>query len=213
MAPKPKARAGRRDADLLGAVGELLDDLSRLGYEPTLIGGMALVVLGSPRVTRDFDFLVIEEAREQNDLIRTFYRHRFELASRTDAHGNILRTIDSEKVASTRLRSDRPKSAYFYRQGLGLRVDLLFDFPIRAHEVRARSTRKKIRSHVFQIASREDLIRMKEIAARDRRVASDAQDLEFLKLLRVAGSGSVGRPKGSEEPPSLATRAAQRLLT
>ena len=181
MAPKPKARAGRRDADLLGAVGELLDDLTRLGYEPTLVGGMALVVLGSPRVTKDFDFLVVEEAREQKDLIQTLYRHGFELASRVDKHGNVIRTIDSAEVASTRLRIDRPKSAYFYRQDLGLRVDLLFDFPIPAHEARARSTRKKIRSHVFHIASREDLIRMKEIAAGERRVASDAQDLEFLK--------------------------------
>ena len=82
MAPKPKARAGRRDADLLGAVGELLDDLTRLGYEPTLVGGMALVVLGSPRVTKDFDFLVVEEAREQKDLIQTLYRHGFELAAK-----------------------------------------------------------------------------------------------------------------------------------
>jgi len=181
MAPKPKVRTARRDADLLGVVGELLDDLTGFGYEPTLVGGMALVVLGSPRVTKNFEFLVIEEAREQKDLLQTFYRHGFELASRTDDHGHIVRTIDSEKVASTRLRVDRPKSAYFYRRDLGLRVDLLFDFPIPAHEVRGRSTRKKIRSHVFHIASREDLIRMKEIAAGERRVASDAQDLEFLK--------------------------------
>jgi hypothetical protein len=181
MAPKSKARTGTRDADLLGAVGKLLDDLTRLAYEPTLVGGMALVVLGSPRVTKDFDFLVIEQAREQEALIQTFYRHGFELASRTDDHGNIVRTIDSEEVASARLRIDRPKSAYFYRRDLSLRVDLLFDFPIPAHEVRGRSTRKKIRSHVFHIASREDLIRMKEIAAGERRVASDAQDLEFLR--------------------------------
>jgi hypothetical protein len=181
MAPKSKARAGRPDADLLGAVGKLLDDLTRLGYEPTLVGGMALVVLGSPRVTKDFDFLVIEEARGQTALIQTFYRHGFELASRTDSHGNIVRTIDSREVASTRLRIDRPRSAYFFRRDVSLRVDLLFDFPIPAHEVRGRSTRKKIRSHVFHIASREDLIRMKEIAARDRRAASDAQDLEFLR--------------------------------
>jgi hypothetical protein len=181
MAPKPRARTARRDADLLGAVGELLDDLTQLAYEPTLVVGMALVLLGSPRVTKDFDFLVVEEAREQKVLIETFYRHGFELASRVDKHGNIIRTIDSEELASTRLRVDRPKSAYFYRRDLSLRVDLLFDFPIPAHEVRGRSTRKKIRSHVFHIASREDLIRMKEIAAGERRIASDAQDLEFLR--------------------------------
>ncbi len=137
--------------------------------------------LGSPRVTKDFDFLVNEEAREQRAVIRTFYRHGFELASKTDEHGNIVRTIDSEEVASTRLRINRPKSAYFYRRDLALRVDLLFDFPIAAHEVRCHSTRRKIRSFVFHIASKEDLVRMKEIAARERRLASDAQDLEFLR--------------------------------
>lgn len=181
MAPKPKPRTATRDADLLGAVGQLLDDLTRFACEPTLVGGMALVVLGSPRVTKDFDFLVVEGAREHSALIRTFYRHGFELASKTDDRGNIVRTIDSAAVASTRLRTDRPKSAYFYRRDLGLRVDLLFDFPIPAHEVRGRSTRKKIRSHVFHIASREDLIRMKEIAVRDRSAPGDAQDLEFLR--------------------------------
>ena len=36
-------------------VQSLLDDL---GLEPVLVGGMALVVLGSRRVTRDYDLVV-----------------------------------------------------------------------------------------------------------------------------------------------------------
>ncbi len=42
----------------LDVVGELFEALARLGLEPVLVGGMALVVLGSRRVTRDFDLLV-----------------------------------------------------------------------------------------------------------------------------------------------------------
>jgi hypothetical protein len=181
MAPKPRTRTETRQADFVTAVGELLKDLAPFGYEPTLVGGMALVTLGSPRVTKDFDFLVIEEARGQKALVRVFYRHGFELVSRTDEHGRVVRTIGSREVASARLRIDRPKSAYFYNRGLGLRVDLLFDFPIPARDVRRRSTRKKIQSYSFHIASRSDLIRMKEIAVNDRGVSSDLQDLEFLK--------------------------------
>jgi hypothetical protein len=184
MAPKQRTRTGSAQADFVTAVGELLNDLAPLGYEPTLVGGMALVTLGSRRVTRDFDFLVIEEAREQKALIQVFYRHGFQLVSRTDEHGDVVRTIDSREVASARLRSDRPRSAYFYNRVLGLRVDLLFDFPIGAREVRRRSTRKKIQSYSFHIASSRDLIRMKEIAADDRGLSSDLLDLEFLKKLR-----------------------------
>lgn len=170
-----------RERDFIAAVGELLNDLAPLRCDATLVGGMALVTLGSPRVTKDFDFLVVEEAREQKAVIEVFYRHGFELVSGTDEHGNVLRTIDSRAVASARLRMDRPKSAYFYNRGLGLRVDLLFDFPIRARDVRRRSTRKTIQSYALHIASRRDLIRMKEIAAAARGLSSDTQDLEFLK--------------------------------
>ncbi len=183
MAPGPKSRRGRRQGEFLAAVGELLNDLTVLGFEPTLVGGMALATLGSPRVTKDFDFLVVEEAREQKALVRVFYRHGFQLASRTDGQGAIIRTIDNQRVAAARLRIDRPKSAYFYNVRLGLRIDLLFDFPIDARGVRARSTRKKIQSYSFHIASTRDLIRMKEIAASDRKASTDLQDLEFLKRI------------------------------
>jgi hypothetical protein len=63
-------------------------------------------------------------------------------------------------------------------------------------EGRGRSTRKKIRSHAFHIASREDLIRMKEIAARDRRAPGDEQDLEFLKRLHRRDRGPAGQREG-----------------
>jgi hypothetical protein len=86
-------------------------------------------------------------------------------------------------VAWARLQIDKPKSALFFNRELGLRVDLLFDFPIPAAEVQARSTSKKIRSYLFHIASKEDLIKMKKIAAKGRTFAGDLQDLEFLKKL------------------------------
>lgn len=183
MGRQPARRTGSRQTDFIAAVGELLKALAPFGYEPTLVGGMALVTLGSTRVTRDFDFLVIEAAREQHALLEVFYRHGFELASRTDEHGNVVRTIDSPEVAGVRLRIDRPSTAYFFNRALGLRVDLLFDFPLQAREVRRRSRRTKIQSYAFHIASRDDLIRMKEIAARDRQNAADRQDLEFLRTL------------------------------
>jgi hypothetical protein len=176
---KPKAR--QEPVDFVRSVGELLDDLTQLGHLPTLVGGMALVTLGSKRVTRDFDFLISKEAREQDEVIQVFYQHGFELVSRIDSEGDVLRTIDTQKVASARLRIDQPRSAYFYNHTLGLRVDLLFDFPLPSKDVHKRSTHKTIQSYSFRIASKADLIKMKEIAADDRKLSSDLQDLEFLK--------------------------------
>jgi len=184
-----RSKAKSRPVDFITVVGRLLGELARAGHAPTLVGGMALVALGSTRVTRDFDFLIAEMAREQQTVIQTFYRHGFELASKVDERGEIVRTIDSANVASARLRIDRPKSAFFYSHELGLRVDLLFDFPLPAGDVHSRATRKKVQSYWFHIASRQDLITMKEIAAKDRKLASDLQDLEFLRGLNLGETG------------------------
>ena len=179
---QPREPGNRREpVDFIRSVGELLKDLARLGHLPTLVGGMALVTLGSKRVTKDFDFLIDEEARGQDDFIQVFYKHGFQLVSKIDRHGDVVRTIDNAKVALVRLRIDKPRSAYFYNPRLALRVDLLFDFPVPARDVYQRSVHKKIQSYSFRIACRDDLIAMKEVAARDRKLSSDLQDLEFLR--------------------------------
>lgn len=41
--------------DLIEEVGVIATELASLGLRPVLVGGMAFVVLGSRRVTRDFD--------------------------------------------------------------------------------------------------------------------------------------------------------------
>ena len=83
-------------------------------------------------------------------------------------------------MAFSRLQIDKPDSAYFYNQKTGLRIDLLFDFPVPVIQVAKKAQKKKIRSYMFNIASKHDLIRLKKIAYQKRKMASDAQDLEFL---------------------------------
>jgi hypothetical protein len=48
------------DPEHLPLVGDVVTALRDAGFEPVLVGGMALVILGSLRVTRDFDFLIAE---------------------------------------------------------------------------------------------------------------------------------------------------------
>lgn len=164
-------------------VGQIVQKLESLRLSPVLIGGMALVILGSRRVTRDFDFLVSINKEQTKSLTEIFYKRNFELASKMDEQGNIIRTIDNAKIAAVRLQLDAPSSAFFLNRQTGLRIDLLFDFPLPAQELASRAEIKKIRSYVFRIASKKDLLRLKEMANQDRSSAADAQDLEFLKKL------------------------------
>ena len=162
---------------------KILEELAKNGIESTMIGGMAMVTLGSQRVTQDYDFLVDKKNREQKKLIEIFYQHGFEYVSKMEK-GKIVRTVDNLNVAFARIQIDEPVTAFFYKHDIGLRMDVLFDFPYSAAEVHARAVKKKVEGTIIYIASVEDLIRMKEIAYADRKKSSDLQDLEFLKSLK-----------------------------
>lgn len=167
----------------LEAVESLAADLETGGFEPVLVGGMALVVLGSRRVTRDFDFLVTPRGAPLGDLVRVMYRHRLELVTKLDKAGDVVRTVDRAKVAVAKVEAAPSRSLFFFNERTGLKVDLLIDHPLPAHAVALRATRAKFASRRIPVASPEDLLRLKEIASAERTSAADAQDLQFLRGL------------------------------
>jgi hypothetical protein len=170
--------------DHLDTVGEVVEELRGLGLEPVLVGGMALVVLGSRRVTRDFDFVIAHPGDRLVPMIDLFYDHGLELVSRLNDVGEVTSTIANRKVAAIRLRLDAPATAYFFNPKTGLRVDLLFDFPVPAAKLAEHATRTTIRSHVFEIASEPDLLRLKRIAKAARSAPGDVEDIAFLESRR-----------------------------
>lgn len=167
--------------DHLEKVVALSEALEKKGLQPVLVGGIALVILGSQRVTKDFDFLVSLQDVSVDDMVEIFYKHGFELVTKCSKEREVLRTVDNPRVAAIKLKSDLPDSLFFFDWKTRLKVDLLLDFPLAAKEVAGRANRIKIKSRSLRIASTEDLLRLKEIAYKDRRSASDAQDLEFLR--------------------------------
>ena len=170
--------------DHLRTVGEIVDGLRSLGLDPVLVGGMALVVLGSRRVTRDFDFVIAHPGDRLARTIGLFYNRGLQLVSRLNGIGEVISTIGNRKVAAIRLRLDAPASAYFFNAETGLRVDLLFDFPIPAATLAEHATRIRIRSQVFDVASEQDLLRLKRIAKAARSAPGDAEDIAFLESRR-----------------------------
>jgi hypothetical protein len=167
--------------DHLRAVGTVVKALRGLGLQPVLVGGMALVVLGSRRVTRGFDFVVARPGERFESTVEVLYHHGLELVSKLNATGDVVATIENRRVAITRLRIDAPESAYFFNVRTGLRIDLLFDFPIPAADLAERASRTRIRSQIFDIASAEDLLRLKRLAKANRSAPGDVQDIAFLR--------------------------------
>jgi hypothetical protein len=169
----------------LEAFGSVFEALADLDLEPVLVGGMALVVLGSRRVTRDFDLVVAQPGNVLGRLLDVFYDRGLELAARVDTAGDIAATIDNRRVAGVRLRLDAPSSAYFLNPRTGLRIDLLFDFPVPASTLNERAITVKARSTVLRLASEADLLRLKKIARDQRSSPGDAEDIAFLEARRV----------------------------
>ena len=169
------------DAGHLEAITALSDALQAEGFEPVLVGGMALVILGSPRVTKDFDFLVSTQGPPVETLVKTMYRHRLQLVTKLNPAGEVVRTVDNPRVAAAKVKADPPRSLYFFDGKTGLRVDLLLDFPLPSHAVAGRAARIRLKSGSLRVADPKDLLRLKEIAYADRKSAADAHDLDFLR--------------------------------
>ncbi len=165
-------------------VTSLVKELEAKGFTLTLVGGMALVSMGSQRVTYDFDFLTSLKDGVIDKITEIFFNKGFELITKLNAQKEVIRTIDNKNIAAARLKIDQPQSALFFQPVSELRVDLLFDFPISAHEVAGRAHQVKIGPQMIRVASREDLLTLKEIAYKDRGLPTDAQDIEFLKKLK-----------------------------
>lgn len=174
--------------DQIDGVGGIVEALTAAGFQPILVGGMAAVVLGSQRVTKDYDFVLASPGDRLQAVVDVFYDRGFELVSRVNGSGDVTATIDNARIAAVRIRLDGPSSVYFFHRGSRVRVDLLFDFPVPAAELAANATRLKIRSYVFHIASEADLLRLKKIAAARRSAPGDAQDIAFLEARLKAGS-------------------------
>ncbi len=68
---------------------------------------------------------------------------------------------------------------------MGSRSDFLFDFTISAAELAERATPTRIRAHRFDVASEDDLLRLKQIARAQISAPGDLVDISFLEGRRM----------------------------
>jgi predicted nucleotidyltransferase len=145
---------------LLQAIGAATAWLRDAGVPAAVIGGVAVSLLGRPRVTKDVDLVVA--LGSDAELPR--------LLALGKQHGITPRTadaVDFAKVSRVLLLTHEPS---------GIQIDLsLASLPFEL-EVIERAVERTIRGVAFHIATAEDLIVMKAIALRPRDIA----DIEAL---------------------------------
>ena len=77
-----------------------------------------------------------------------------------------------------------PRAHTFLNPETGLRIEVLFDFPLPVATLATRATTVKARSTVLRVASEADLLRLKRIARAHRSSPGDAEDIAFLEARR-----------------------------
>jgi hypothetical protein len=165
----------------LKALTTLVMELETNGFKPILVGGMALVAMGSQRVTNDFDFLVAKPIPSSKNLVEIMYKNKLELVTKFNNLREVQRTVDNPRIAAIKIDEEAPKSVTFYSWDTKLQIDLLLDFPLPAQAIAGRAIKVSFLSHSMRIATPKDLLELKEIAYKDRKSANDVQDLEFLR--------------------------------
>ena len=181
--------AGRRLAlakpnELLVAAAAVAMELEAAAFQPVLVGGMALVLLGSQRVPKHYEFLVTVAGPPIDTMVNSMYRRDLHLVTRFTPVEEVLRTIDTMRVAVTKIKRERPNNLTFYNSTTRLRIDLFLDYPFPASDLVQRAAKVLVMNLHLRVAAEEDLVRLKKMAKGGRNSASDAQDLEFLARIK-----------------------------
>lgn len=166
------------------ALGRIVRRLQKAGYQPVLVGGMALIVYGSSRVTFDTDLLTARprDLDAAKRLMAAVFAAGFVFITRLDEAGTPAAWIETANVAAARVMMDSTATCFLWNRRAAMRVDLLLDFPIEASEVLTDANNLTIAADVvLAVASLANLSRLKEIAVRDRSRPEDAQDLAFIR--------------------------------
>jgi hypothetical protein len=168
----------------LKILGKLVRHLRAAGYEPVLVGGMALIVYGSSRATFDTDLLTARpgDLAAAKRLMAAVFAAGFVYVTRIDADAVPIAWIDVPNVAAARMMTDRPDTCFFWNRDAEMRVDLLLDFPLEASGVLHDSNSIELGTDLrLAVASLVHMAALKEIAVRDGSRPEDALDLTFIR--------------------------------
>ncbi|MEW5768185.1 MAG: hypothetical protein AB1797_11300 [bacterium] len=163
---------------------QVIKNLETAKFTPIFVGGLALTLFGSDRITFDCDLVSKrpKDMAEANSLTHAMYEAECYYVSKLDKDGMPIAYLDNANVAASRIMIDKPDTVFFWNPELEMRIDILLDFPLKASELLAVAENRKLdRTTTIKIASLPHLKKMKEMALNARQNPKDLQDLDFIK--------------------------------
>jgi len=161
---------------------DVIESLNRAGVRYTVVGGVATILHGAPRMTGDLDLAVV--LNKEN--ILSFVDAMKSLGYRTRV------PVNPEDLASPDIREQWKKEkgmkvfTFFHPKKLFAEVDLLVEQPFDFHGIWERRVDYHAGNVIVPTASIDDLIAMKGISGRDKDLA-DIAALKRLKILKGKG--------------------------
>jgi hypothetical protein len=170
---------------------EILELLVKNGISYVVIGGVALRLYNSPRVTNDIDIAV--RTLDVDSIISLMYSHSYFLV--TDVGDDFIAVAPNPEEASGWIEKTKCGSISFFAVtrkpetsrvpmesiDISSQVDFLFELGIPIARLRKNAKTISLKEFEFPVASIDDLIVLKE--QRRDKSETDEQDIRFLKNL------------------------------
>jgi hypothetical protein len=158
---------------------DVIDALNKAGVRYSIVGGVAAILHGAPRMTGDLDLAAVLEANNLLSLVDAMrglgYKPRVPVNPSDVANPEIRELWRREKGMKvfTFVHPDKPFAD----------VDILIEEQVDFQRMWDRHTKYQAEDIVLPTASMDDLIAMKRLSARDKDL-SDVAALNRIKILR-----------------------------
>jgi hypothetical protein len=156
---------------------DVIEGLNKAGVRYTVVGGVAVILHGAPRMTGDLDLAVILEEENLLKFVEVIaslgYRPRVPVDPRDLAKPEVRRAWKREKGMKV--------FTFFHPKKPFAEVDILIDEQVPFEGIWKHRKELQAKGTVVPIASIGDLVKMKEKSARDK----DLADIAALNRIRA----------------------------
>src|SRR3989338_6614055 len=154
---------------------EILSEFQRQKVRYTIVGGLALNLLGFFRGTADLDILVEMSNENLAKIVKILTKHGYRVKQPVDPMG-----IADNKMRNDWIKNKHMKAFNFYKEKEFKEVDIIIDSPVSFEEAIKTAARIKCGPLTLPVMSIDNLIKMKRKANRP----IDNVDISELKQIK-----------------------------